>query len=130
METTDINTMDVTETTTSHNAQTDQLTVKLASHYIWNSVKDVTNVFTANMMTVSPQRNGTQPPLLNVQTNAPTVDQNSVETLLIQATPDNTLPAGKVLLSDVLLAQETWNTTSTGTPVYTKENSRPNQSIN
>ena len=95
-----------TETTLS-NVSVDWLTVKLASLSLWNSVKNVTNVCTANTTTASPHKNGNQLPPSNAQTNAPTMDQNSVETLKTQVNHDNTLLAGKESLLDVLLVQET-----------------------
>ena len=81
-------------------------------------------------MTVLPPRNGTQPPPSTVQINAHMKDHTSLETLLIQTTNDNTLPAGRELLLDVLPAQENWNSTKNGTHACTKENTRLNQSMN
>ena len=72
---------------------------------------------------VSPPRNGTQPPPSSVQTNVPITDQTLVETLLIQPTTDNTLLAGRELLLDVSLVQETWNSTKKKMLVSSKENS-------
>ena len=46
METTNTTTTTDTTQTTSSNAQTDQLTVKLAGHYIWNLVNLATNACT------------------------------------------------------------------------------------
>ena len=95
-----------TETTLSNVSQ-DQLTVKLAFHSLWNSVKLATNVCTANMTIVSPLNHGNQPPPSSVQTNALNVDQTSVETLQTHTMTDNTLLAGKELLLDALLVQAT-----------------------
>ena len=115
--------------TTSSNAPVDWLTVKLAGHWAWNSVKIVTSVCTRNKTNVSPQRNGTQLPPSNAQINVLITDQTLMETSLIQLTPDNTSLAGRELLLDVSLVQETCNSTKKRTLVSTKENTSLSQSV-
>jgi len=78
-------------------------------------------------MNVSPLNHGSQPPLLNAQTNALAVDHTSAETLLIHKMHDNTLLAGKDKLLDVLPVQT--NCCKNGTHVCLKANTslNPNQ---
>ena len=74
---------------------------------------------------MSPLKNGTQPPPSNAQTNVPTVDPTSVETLLTQATHINTSLVTAVPPSDVSLAPRDYNSTRNGTPVFSTEFTRP-----
>ena len=106
METTNTTTTADTTHTTSSNAPTDSPTVKHAGHWASNSAKDATNVCTPEATIASPLNHGHQQPLLNAQTNAPTVDPTSAETLLTQPTHTNTSLASTEPLLDASLVQE------------------------
>ena len=76
-------------------------------------------------MTVSAQNHGNQPPSSNALMSAPTTDHDSMETLPIHTTTDNTLVAGKDKMSDVLHVQVVCCTTNNGTHACTKVSTKP-----